>query len=145
MDVMELLRSVTNVLVTAIEVVGVVVITVAILRATRRYGLALLRRERPFPPEPLRIELGRSLALALEFLLAADILRTAIQPTWDAIAQLAAIAGIRVVLNFFLDRELSEEQRRMRHLRDSSADGSDDTERGDAASRTADCRGRCEG
>ena len=44
--------------------------------------------------------------LALEFALAADIVGTAIAPTWDQIGQLAAIAVIRTVLNFFLAKDL---------------------------------------
>jgi hypothetical protein len=77
-----------------------------------RYGRAALARARPFPPETLRLDLGRSLALALEFLLGADILRTAVEPTWEEIARLAAIAAIRTGLNYFLQRELREEARR---------------------------------
>jgi uncharacterized membrane protein len=46
--------------------------------------------------------------LALEFALAADIVRTAIAPTWNDIGQLAAIAVIRTGLNFFLERDLAE-------------------------------------
>ncbi|CAN7558044.1 DUF1622 domain-containing protein [Phenylobacterium sp. LjRoot219] len=44
--------------------------------------------------------------LALEFALAADIVRTAIAPTWDDIGQLAAIAAIRTGLNWFLERDV---------------------------------------
>jgi len=39
-------------------------------------------------------------------LLAADILATAIAPTWDEIGKLAAIAALRTALNYFLEREL---------------------------------------
>ncbi len=67
-----------------------------------------------------RAAAGRSLALyqtvstlglALEFLLAADILSTAVAPTWDAIGKLAAVATIRTLLNYFLGQELVNEQR----------------------------------
>jgi uncharacterized membrane protein len=54
----------------------------------------------------LRVRFGSSLTLALELLLAADILRTAVAPTWEDIGKLAAIAAIRTVLNYFLEREL---------------------------------------
>jgi uncharacterized membrane protein len=54
----------------------------------------------------LRLELGKTLAIALEFLLAADILRTAVAPTWADIGKLASIAVLRTLLNYFLDREL---------------------------------------
>jgi len=44
--------------------------------------------------------------LALEFALAADIVQTAIAPSWDDIGQLAAIAAVRTFLNYFLERDL---------------------------------------
>ena len=46
--------------------------------------------------------------LSLEFALGADIIRTAIAPSWDQIGQLAAIAAIRTALNFFLGRDVKE-------------------------------------
>ena len=52
--------------------------------------------------------LARWLVLALEFELAADILRTAISPTWDDVGQLAAIAVIRTFLSYFLTRDIEE-------------------------------------
>lgn len=55
-----------------------------------------------------RLKLARYLALALEFHLGADILSTAIAPSWDQIGKLAAIAVIRTALNFFLMQELRE-------------------------------------
>ena len=54
----------------------------------------------------IRLSLGKSLGLALEFLLAADILRTAVAPNWDDIGKLAAIAALRTLLNYFLEREI---------------------------------------
>lgn len=59
----------------------------------------------------IRLDLGKTLAMALEFLLAADILRTAVAPTWSDIGKLAAIAALRTLLNYFLDRELREESK----------------------------------
>jgi uncharacterized membrane protein len=46
--------------------------------------------------------------LALEFALAADLVRTAVAPTWDDIAKLAVIATIRTMLNYFLARDIAE-------------------------------------
>jgi uncharacterized membrane protein len=59
----------------------------------------------------IRLLLARYLALALEFQLGADILSTAIAPSWDQILKLGAIAVIRTALNFFLSREMEQEQR----------------------------------
>ena len=51
-----------------------------------------------------------SVSLALELLLGADVLATAVAPSWDDIGKLAAIAIIRTTLNYFLDKELKMQQ-----------------------------------
>jgi|SRR6185369_560085 uncharacterized membrane protein len=48
------------------------------------------------------------LLLGLEFELAADVIRTAISPTWNDIAQLGTIAVIRTFLNYFLEEDLDK-------------------------------------
>jgi uncharacterized membrane protein len=48
------------------------------------------------------------LLLGLEFELAADVIRTAIAPTWSDIGQLASIAAIRTFLSFFLDKDIEK-------------------------------------
>jgi uncharacterized membrane protein len=54
----------------------------------------------------LWVKFASWILLALELTLAADIVRTAISPTWNDIGQLAAIAAIRTFLNLFLERDL---------------------------------------
>jgi uncharacterized membrane protein len=54
------------------------------------------------------LNFGVWLLLGLEFELAADIVRTAIAPTWTDIGQLAAIGIIRTFLNFFLEKDLEK-------------------------------------
>lgn len=49
---------------------------------------------------------ARWMLLGLEFTLAADIVHSAISPTWDRIGQLAAVAVIRTFLNYFLGKDL---------------------------------------
>lgn len=56
------------------------------------------------------LSFGRWLLLGLEFTLAADIVKSAISPSWDAIGKLAAIALIRTFLSYFLERDLKEAQ-----------------------------------
>jgi uncharacterized membrane protein len=48
------------------------------------------------------------LVAGLTFQLAADIVGTAVAPTWDDIGRLAAIAAIRTFLNYFLERDIRE-------------------------------------
>jgi uncharacterized membrane protein len=54
------------------------------------------------------LRFGVWLLLGLEFELAADVVRTAIAPTWAQIGQLGAIAVIRTFLNFFLEKDLEK-------------------------------------
>ena len=44
--------------------------------------------------------------LALEFQVAADILKTGLSPTWQDILLLSAIIALRTVLNILMEREL---------------------------------------
>jgi uncharacterized membrane protein len=111
MSLVDLLRTIAQTIATLVEGIGVAIVAVAVIVAAVRYVVVLLRRIRPFPPEGLRLSLGRSLALSLEFLLGADILRTAVEPSWDEIARLAAIAAIRTALNYFLQREIAQDAR----------------------------------
>ena len=54
----------------------------------------------------IRYDLGYHLLIALEFLIAADIIRTIIKPTLEELGILGAIVAIRVVLSYFLHREI---------------------------------------
>ena len=53
------------------------------------------------------LRLAGWILLALEFTLAADIVRTSISPSWEDLGKLAAIAAIRTILSIFLERDLS--------------------------------------
>ncbi len=54
----------------------------------------------------LRIRLGKNMVMGLEFLVAADILKTSVSPSWEDILFLAALIGLRTLLNFLLEYEL---------------------------------------
>lgn len=98
-------------LVPIIEALGAIIIVVGAIVAFAQWVIRELRpRERSY--ENVRLRLGRHLALGLEFLLGADILTTAVSPSWDDIGKLAAIAGIRTALNYFLTREIEAEAAR---------------------------------
>ena len=75
--------------------------------AIRVSGLLIHRRLSTESKEEVRLSFGLWLSLALEFEIAADILRTAIAPGWEEIGKLAAIMVLRTVLNYFLQTELS--------------------------------------
>jgi uncharacterized membrane protein len=92
-----------------VEATGAIVIAVGAVAAV----LELVRRrpgQRTAGFAAVRLGLARYLALGLEFQLAADILVTAVAPSWEEIGKLAAIAAIRTALNFALAREMKEER-----------------------------------
>ena len=111
MSLPEALRLVAQTIATLVEGVGIAIVAVAVVLAAVRYLAGLAAQRRTVPSDGIRLGLGRSLALSLEFLLGADILRTAVEPSWDEIGRLAAIAAIRTALNFFLQREIAEDAR----------------------------------
>ena len=107
------IKLITLWLATATEAIAGFFIAVAVIEATLRTIPVVLYDSTARNPdrshmakEEVRLRLGRWLALALEFELGADILRTAIAPTWSEIGQLAAIAAVRTALNYFLQKEI---------------------------------------
>ncbi len=95
------------------ELCAAFAVSFGIIRALVQFCWFILQRNRgDGPQDNIRLQLGRTLALALEFALAADILQTAIAPTWDIIAQVAAIIVLRTVLNYFLEREIRQVEER---------------------------------
>jgi uncharacterized membrane protein len=57
---------------------------------------------------------GRWLVAALTFQLGADILESSVIRGWGEIGRLAAVAGVRTFLNYFLDRDLTEVEAKLR-------------------------------
>jgi uncharacterized membrane protein len=106
----ETLSTAVDVLVRFVEAAGALIIFVGAMVAFVRFLIVGLRDRHTDSFVPVRLGLGRFLALGLEFQLAGDILRTAIAPTLREIAELAAVAAIRTALNFFLAREIKEER-----------------------------------
>ena len=92
-----------------LEITGALVIGIGVVIAGY-YFFRNLASARIRNYNRIRLVLARYLALALEFQLGADIIATAVAPTWDQIGQLGAVAFIRTALNYFLSREMKEEQ-----------------------------------
>lgn len=57
--------------------------------------------------ELMRHHYGSYILLGLEFLIAADIIHTIVQPSLEELAALGAIVVIRTLLSFFLNREMA--------------------------------------
>ncbi len=103
----ELVRDAVDATIPVVEAIGALVIVAGVLVTFVVYAASELRI-RPRPYEQVRILLARFLALGLEFQLGADILGTAVSPSWDEIGKLAAIAALRTLLNYFLQQEIQQ-------------------------------------
>ena len=114
----EQLQSAVELLVRLVEAAGAVVIFAGAVVAFVRFVAVALRSGDAHRFVQVRLGLGRYLALGLEFQLAGDILRTAVAPTLREIGELAAIAAIRTALNYFLAREIKEEQQTLAERRE---------------------------
>jgi uncharacterized membrane protein len=92
---------------TAIDAIGVAVIAVgAVLAVFMTVGR--IRREDGGAYEFFRRRLGRAILLGLEFLVAADIIRTvAVTPSGESVAVLGGIVLIRTFLSFSLQLEMT--------------------------------------
>ena len=103
MDIAEVMDTVGSV----IDVVGVAVIVVgALVSSWIAYDT---RRRTPRAPiyVAYRRNLGRSILLGLEFLVAADIIKTvAVTPTFTSVGVLAIIVLIRTFLSWSLQLEI---------------------------------------
>src|SRR5215831_12616473 len=92
-----------------IEVLGAVIIVagvlrVAITRGTIRY---LFKLDQPGAYESYKHQMGRSLLLGLEFLVAGDVVRTvALEPTLNNVSVLGLLVVIRTFLSWSLAVEI---------------------------------------
>ena len=104
----ELFKQLAGFVALALEVIAALVITVGAGEAV----IGLFKREQYDARRPFRskkrvwLRFGVWLLLGLEFELAADIIRTAITPSWTDLGQLGVIALIRTFLNYFLERDV---------------------------------------
>ncbi len=109
----EIFKTVSMYLATGVEFAAALIIGYAAVEAAFYSVILIIKRDNlQSHKEDIRLHLGRWLALSLEFLLAADILRTAVAPTWNEIGQLAAIVIIRTVLNYFLQKDIDAAEAR---------------------------------
>ena len=87
-----------------VEALAVIFIALGAIEAVRM----MLKFPRQGSRKAIWVRFGVWLLLGLEFELGADIIRTAISPTWTQIGQLGAIAVIRTFLNYFLEEDLEK-------------------------------------
>jgi uncharacterized membrane protein len=105
----EALHQFAHYIALGIEVIAIAVISwgtleavIGILRVAFRDGTTNQDRRHVW------LAFARWLVAGLTFQLAADLVNTSFEPTWDELGRLAIIALIRTFLSLFLDRELAD-------------------------------------
>ena len=91
-----------------VEVIGIVTLVVGMVIAIARAGVILVgSQDAEQAYRVVRTVFGRSILLGLEFLVAADIIRTvAVEPSLENVAVLGVIVLIRTFLSFSLEVEI---------------------------------------
>ncbi len=103
----EFLKHIAEFVALALETISVLLVAIGGAEASfRTLWPVLTGRTSHGSRRDAWLSLARWLLLALEFMLAADIVRSTIAPSWTEIGQLAAVAVIRTFLNYFLERDL---------------------------------------
>jgi uncharacterized membrane protein len=101
-------KSAVDAISKVIDGAGVVVVVIGLLAATGGFLAAQKSTEaRVGAYRAYRQQVGKAILLGLEFLVAADIIRTvAVAPTFTGVGVLAIVVAVRTFLSFTLDVEL---------------------------------------
>ena len=108
-DVIEL---VLPTIISACELIGIFVVTVAAGHAFLEYlkGLVIHKKTN------FKLELANGLASGLEFKMAAEILKTVLVHTLDELLILGIVIVLRALLSFMIHFEMRPEEERCRRL-----------------------------
>lgn len=96
------LTTILDIIVLLFELLGVAIIVYGAVYI----AYTILIKKEPISLDTIRLELGRSIVLALEFFLAADIIGTVITPDYYSIGMLSILVIIRTILTYFLNQDL---------------------------------------
>src|SRR3990167_4136028 len=91
-----------------ISFIGTLVIFAGTILGTWRYLPLIFTPNNPKNQsiDLIRLQLGQSVALGLEFIVAADVIETTTAPDYYTVGILVSVVFIRTFLNYFLNREI---------------------------------------
>ena len=97
-----------------IELMGIIVIIVGSIKSFYMYGRSILKHVH----YPIKLSLGNSLALGLEFKMGAEILKTVTIRTIDEIMILGAIIVLRALISVLIHYEVKNEKEHNQDITD---------------------------
>lgn len=95
-------NTIVNYLILIVELVGIVILVYAVISAV----IGLFKRQ-----PHVRLKLAEGIALALEFKMGGELLRTVIVRQWDELLILGAIILLRAALTFLIQWEIKIERK----------------------------------
>lgn len=113
-----MLEELINILVPNIahvlELIGVFIVIYSAIKAFGRYAIRFFK----FSDETIKIEFSQALAMALEFKLGAEILKTLVIRTIDELIILASIVILRAALTLIIHWEIESDSKRANHFKE---------------------------
>lgn len=91
-----------------ISTCGTMIILIGALVAIYRYALYRFINPIKINLNNIRLDLARTIILALEFFIASDVIETTITPDFQSLGILCVLVIIRTILNFSLHKEVKE-------------------------------------
>ena len=108
---MEIIHNVLQVVILTVSGLGAAVVVWGVIEAIVAFISLKFSSAKEDPvsrSETIRQHLGAHLLLGLEIFIAADIISSAVSPSWEKVGILIAIVGVRTVLSYFLRMELKQ-------------------------------------
>jgi uncharacterized membrane protein len=113
MEVFIYVEMIISIISVAVVIYGVIIALIALLkteflRLKNKYSILRVR--------VIRADLGTYLLLSLELLIAADVIKTILEPGIEELIVLGGIVLLRTILSFFLNKEILEiDKERIEH------------------------------
>ena len=101
------LHSVAEITVSTLELIGILIIIIGSMRALAQILIKLRKKQ----PINVVIELGKALALALEFKMGAEIVNTVIVRDLKELGILAIVIALRAILAILIHWEIKNEKK----------------------------------
>ena len=98
----EYFELIVNFLVMIVEIIGIVILMVAVINAL----IGLIKRH-----SHAKLQLAEGLALAIEFKMGAEILKTVIVHDWNELLILGAVILLRAAMTFLIQWEIKTERK----------------------------------
>jgi len=95
-----------------LELIGVFIVAYSALKAFFKYAIRFFK----FSDETIKIEFSQALAMALEFKLGAEILKTLVIRTKEELLILASIVVLRAALTLIIHWEIESDSKRCNHF-----------------------------